>query len=67
VILRTKIGKLDEEIPTYTGLAQENDFGSAYVPKLPRLVKGASALCTCKKECNKYDLTAAADAAAQCF
>jgi hypothetical protein len=34
------------------GLAQENGFGS--------LVKGPSTLFTCKKkECNKYDLTAA--------
>jgi hypothetical protein len=30
---------------------------------LPSLVKGSAALCTCKKECNKCDLTAAA----QCF
>jgi hypothetical protein len=29
VMLRSKIRKLDEENPTYAGLAQENDFGSA--------------------------------------
>ncbi len=26
---------------------------------LPWLVNGAAALCTCRKECSKYDLTAA--------
>jgi len=37
-------------------------FGSAKLPTLPWPVKGAWALCTSRKECNKYDLTAA-----QCF
>jgi hypothetical protein len=41
------------------GLAQENEFGSAKLCTLPWLVKGAAALCTCTKECNKYNLTAA--------
>jgi hypothetical protein len=26
---------------------------------LPWLIKSAATLCTCRKECNKYDLTAA--------
>jgi hypothetical protein len=51
--------KMDEENPTCTGLTQENGFGSAYLYKLPWLVRGAVAMCTCRKECNKYDLTAA--------
>jgi hypothetical protein len=29
VILHGKFGKLDEENPTYAGLAHQNDFGSA--------------------------------------
>ncbi len=41
--------------PTYTGLFHENALGCAYMLTLPQL-------CTCRKECNKYDLTAA-----QCF
>jgi hypothetical protein len=41
--------------PTYAGLAQENGFGSAQLGTLPWLVNCAA---TCKKECNKYDLTA---------
>jgi hypothetical protein len=52
---------LDEENPTHAGLAQENDFGSAQLRKLPWLVKAAALLC-CNKKCNKYDLTAT-----QCF
>ncbi len=48
--------KLDEENPTYAGMAQENGFGSAELQTLPWLVKGAAALCTSIKECNKYDL-----------
>jgi hypothetical protein len=54
--------KLDEQNPTYAGLAQENGFGSALLQRWPWVVKGASALCTCRKECKKYDPTAA-----QCF
>jgi hypothetical protein len=50
---------MDEEHPTNAGLAQENGFGSAYLRRWPWLVKGSAVLCTCKKECNKYDLTAA--------
>jgi hypothetical protein len=53
---------LDEENPTYAGMAQENGFGSAELRTLLCLVKGAAALCTSIKECNKYDLIAA-----QCF
>jgi hypothetical protein len=37
---------LDEENPTYASMAQENGFGSAELQTLPRLVKGAAALCT---------------------
>jgi hypothetical protein len=33
-----------------------------FVRFLPWLMKGAATLCTCRKECNKYDR-----AAAQCF
>ncbi len=54
--------KLDEENSIYAGLAQENGFGSTYLYTSPWLVKGTAALCTCRKECNKYDLTPA-----QCF
>jgi hypothetical protein len=53
---------MDEENPKYAGLFKENGFCSAKLRTLPCLVKGSAALCTCKKECNKYDLTAA-----QCF
>jgi len=53
---------MDEENPTYAGLTQENGFGSAKFFTVLWLVEGAAALCTCRKECNKYDLTAA-----QCF
>jgi hypothetical protein len=53
--------KLDEEKSKH-GLAHENGFGSPYLQRLRWLVKGAATLCTCIKECNKYDLTAA-----QCF
>jgi hypothetical protein len=41
-------------------LAQHTCGGCrAYLRTLPWLVKGAAALCTCREECNKYDLTAA--------
>jgi hypothetical protein len=53
---------MDEESSIYAGLTQENGFGSASLRRLPWLVKGSAALCTCKKECNKHDLTVA-----QCF
>jgi hypothetical protein len=51
--------QLDEDNPTYAGLAQENGFGSAKVRMLPWLVKGTAVMCTGRKACNKYDLTAA--------
>jgi hypothetical protein len=35
--------KLDEENPTYDGLAQENSFGSTKIHRLLWLVKGAAA------------------------
>jgi len=54
--------KMDEENPTCTGLTQENSFGSASSCMLPCMVRGTGALCTSRKECNKYDLTAP-----QCF
>jgi hypothetical protein len=40
-------------------LAQENDFSAPNSSSLPLLVKGATELCTSKKECNKFGLTAA--------
>jgi hypothetical protein len=50
---------LDEENPTYAGLAQEYGFGSAELCTMLWLVNGPAALCTSRKECNKYDLIAA--------
>jgi len=50
--------KFDEEKPKNACLAQENGFGSAKLHSFPWLVKGEAALCTCRKECNKYDLIA---------
>jgi hypothetical protein len=41
------------------GLAQETGFSAPNSSRLPWLVKGATQLCTSKKECNKLDLTAA--------
>jgi hypothetical protein len=52
---------LYEENPTYASLGEENGFGFALMRTLPWLVKGAAALCTCRKECNKYDLTTIQD------
>jgi hypothetical protein len=52
--------KLDEENPTNAALAHKNWFGPVQLRTSP--VKCAAALCTCRKECNKCDLTAA-----QCF
>ncbi len=40
-------------------LAQEIGFFAPNVCSLPWLVKGATQLCTSRKECNKLDLTAA--------
>jgi len=54
--------KMDEETPTNACSTHKNGLGSANSCRLPWLVKGSAPLCTCKKECNKYDLTAA-----QCF
>jgi hypothetical protein len=54
--------KLVEENPTFAGLAQGIGFGSASLRTLPWLVNDAAELCTCRKECNKYDLTGT-----QCF
>jgi hypothetical protein len=53
--------KLDERKSNGAGLAQENVFGSAQLPKLPWLVKGTTTAekCSYRKVCNKYDLTAA--------
>jgi len=45
---------LDQENPTCVSLAQENGFGSTLLLRLPWLVKSTTALCTCKKECNKW-------------
>jgi hypothetical protein len=41
------------------GLAQEIGFFPPNLYSLPWLVKGATQLCTSKKECNKLDLTTA--------
>jgi hypothetical protein len=41
------------------GLGQEIGFSAPNSCSLPWLVKGATQLCTSKKECNKLDLTAA--------
>ncbi len=60
--MRSCTVKLDEENPMYVSLAQENGFGSAELCTMPWLVKCIAMLCTCRKECNKYDLTVA-----QCF
>ncbi len=43
------------------GLAQEISFSAPNSCSLPWLVKGATQLCTSKRECNKLDLTAAPD------
>jgi hypothetical protein len=40
-------------------LAPEIDFSASNLCSLPCLVKGATQLCTSKKQCNKLDLTAA--------
>jgi hypothetical protein len=54
--------KLDEENPTFDGLAQENGFGSTKMHVLDVGGKTRGSVCTCRNECNKYDLTDA-----QCF
>jgi hypothetical protein len=46
----------------HAGLAQENGFGSVQFDSLRWPVNGSEMVCTCKKECDKYDMTAA-----QCF
>jgi hypothetical protein len=53
---------MDKENPTYAGLIHESGFVSAKLITLPWLVKGSAAMCTCKKEYSKYNLTAT-----QCF
>ncbi len=50
--------KLDEENLNSAGLAQDIGLGSAKLYTFPWLVKREAALCTSRKECNKYDLTA---------
>jgi hypothetical protein len=40
-------------------LFQEIGFSAPNLYSLPRLVNGATQLCTSKKECNKLDLIAA--------
>jgi len=49
--------KLNEEIPNYVGLGYESDFDSTYLLALSWLVKNMATMCTCRKECNRYDLT----------
>jgi hypothetical protein len=53
---------LGEKMSKYGGLGQENGFGLVGLDGLQWLVKCATTLCTCRKECNKYDR-----AAAECF
>jgi len=53
---------LGEKKSKYACLAQENGFGSVGLHGLQWLVKGSTTLCTCRKECNKYDW-----APAECF
>jgi len=55
--------KLDEEKSKHAGLGcmRKMVFGSSEFHSLRWLVKkGATQVCTCTKECNKYDLTAVA-------
>ncbi len=56
--------KLDEEKLKCAGLAEENGFDSALLHTIWWLVRDiamlwGAMLWTCRKECNKYDLTAA--------
>jgi len=51
--------KLDEEKSKHPGLVQENGFRFTIIAVAGTDIATA---CTCRKECNKYDLTAA-----QCF
>jgi hypothetical protein len=53
---------LDEEKLKRGGLVWENGFSSAKLESLWWLVKAATTPSTCRKECNKCDLTIA-----QCF
>jgi len=53
---------LDEGNSKCAGLAQQICFHSAKLDSLHWLVEGEATLCTCKEECNKYDLSAA-----ECF
>ncbi len=50
--------KFIEKKSKCAGLAQEIGFSAPNLCRLPWLVKGATQLCTSKKECNKLDLTA---------
>jgi hypothetical protein len=45
--------------PKCASSAQEIGFSAPNLCSLPWLVKGATQLCTSKKECNKLDLTVA--------
>ncbi len=50
--------KFDEKKSKYAGLAQGIGFGWASLHSLGSLgwlAKGAATLCTCRKDCNKYD------------
>ncbi len=51
--------QFDEDKSKYASLAQENGFGSVQLESLLWIVNGTNTLCTCRKECTKYDLTAA--------
>jgi hypothetical protein len=51
--------KLDEETSKDAALNGENGFEQAYLHSLLRLEKGNQRCAPARKECNKYDLTAA--------
>jgi hypothetical protein len=55
----TRDSKIYCEKSKYAGFAQEIGSSAPNSCSLPWLVKGATQVCTCKKECNKLDLTAA--------
>jgi hypothetical protein len=54
-----QVVKFIEKKSKCAGLAKEIGFSAPNSSSLPWLVKGATQLCTSKKECNKLDLTAA--------
>ncbi len=55
----TPDSKIYNKMSKCASLAQKIGFSAPNLCSLPWLVKGATQLCTSKKECNKLDLTAA--------